>query len=145
MEITINSHLTAFTDTNEIRVMEKTTVEVIKLEPITMKLLIFLLENRGKLCSNQKIIDNIWEGDQNVGNPALRKNIYKLRSILAHLQEAELVQTIPKKGYLLRAENSFSKIRSSKHIKIYYIIGLIILVIVAIKIAFPGIIHRLLH
>ena len=145
MEIIINSHLTALTETNELKVTEEKTVEVIKMEPITMKLLEYLLDNRGKLCTNRKLIDNIWQGNHEVGKPALRKNIYKLRSILTRLDESDLVQTIPKKGYRLKALKSYSKNQSSKRLKIYYIIGAIILLLIIIKILFPGIIHRLLH
>jgi len=145
MEIIINTHLTALPETNELKVTEERIVKLLKLEPITMKLLKYLLDNRGKLCTNQKLIDNIWQGNQEVGKPALRKNIYKLRSILTHLEENDLVQTIPKKGYRLKALNSFAKNQSSKRLKLfYYIIGIIILLII-IKIVFPGIIHRLLH
>lgn len=145
MEITITSHLTALPETNEIKVTEETTVEILKLEPITMRLLEYLLDNRGELCTDQKLIDNIWEGNQDVGKPALRKNIYKLRSVLSRLKEPDLIQTIPKKGYLLRAENYFSKNLSSKRLKLYYIIGFIVLLLVVIKIIFPGILHRLIH
>ena len=145
MEIIINSHLTALPETNEIKVTEERTVEVLKLEPITMRLLEYLLDNRGRLCTNRHLIDNIWDGNQEVGRPALRKNIYKLRTILANLGEEALIQTISKKGYLIKDINSFSKRSSLKRVKLFTIIGSIILLLILIKILFPGIIHRLLH
>ena len=64
-----------------------------------MQLLEYLVNKKGDVCSYKELIDHIWKGNEHVGKPALRKNIYKLRSALNKLDNSELILTIPKKGY----------------------------------------------
>jgi DNA-binding winged helix-turn-helix (wHTH) protein len=50
----------------------------IQLEPKTLKLLFFLIENRGRLIEKQEILDAVWNGT-NVTENALAREIGKLR------------------------------------------------------------------
>ena len=143
MKLKINKYLSISPTSEELRFHREGKFEVVKIEPLPMEILLHLLKNKGKVCTNQELIDYIWDGNQDVGKPALRKNIYKLRSILTKFGEKEIIQTIPKKGYRFKENNK--KLFFLNNSRLYYIIGILILILVILKIVFPGIVHRLLH
>ena len=55
--------------------------DAIQLEPKTFRLLLFLIENRGRLIEKEEILENIWNGTHVTEN-ALVREIAKLRKTL---------------------------------------------------------------
>jgi len=145
MKIAITKNIYALPQTNEIEI-NRGKLELIKVEPITMQLLEYLINNKGKICTIKELIDNIWEGNTHTGKPALRKNIYKLRKVLKENDINDYILTIPKKGYRYKPVNDLVKINRFLMLpKIIYLIGLIILIFAIIKLIFPGILHWFSH
>src|SRR6266550_2920228 len=76
----------------------------ISLEPKTLRLLLFLIENRGRLIEKEEILDAIWNG-ANVTENALTREIGKLRKILGDDPKApKYIQTVHTRGYRFIAE-----------------------------------------
>lgn len=145
MELTLDPNTRILPLTNEIRYVQAGQWKVLKIEPLTMKLLEYLLQHKGSVCTKDELIANIWQGNQEVGKPALRKNIYKLRSVLAETGMQHIIHTIPKEGYRLEDDGSSHKRMRFKKNKLPYLVAILIVALVILKIVFPGIIHRLLH
>lgn len=61
------------------------------------KLLNLLISHRGKMVSNEKIITNVWDYNDEATEENLRTHIKKLRKIIGK----EMIQNIRKQGYLL--------------------------------------------
>ena len=78
--------------------------EVIQLEPKTLRLLLFLIENRGRLIEKEEILDAVWNGTHVTEN-ALTREIGKLRKILGDDPKApKYIQTVHTRGYRFVAE-----------------------------------------
>jgi DNA-binding winged helix-turn-helix (wHTH) protein/TolB-like protein/Flp pilus assembly protein TadD len=78
--------------------------QAISLEPKTLKLLIFLIENRGRLIEKEEILDAIWNGTHVTEN-ALTREIGKLRKTLGDDPKApKYIQTVHTRGYRFIAE-----------------------------------------
>src|SRR2546427_3763008 len=76
----------------------------IQLEPKALRLLLFLIENRGRLIEKEEILDAIWNG-ANVTENALTREIGKLRKILGDDPKApKYIQTVHTRGYRFIAE-----------------------------------------
>jgi DNA-binding winged helix-turn-helix (wHTH) protein/TolB-like protein len=76
----------------------------IQLEPKTLKLLFFLIENRGRLIEKQEILDAVWNGT-NVTENALAREIGKLRKSLGDDPKTpRYIQTVHTRGYRFIAE-----------------------------------------
>src|SRR5260370_14169908 len=74
---------------------------VLKLERIPMDLLVFLVEERGRLVPREEIIERIWGKDvfidtENAINTAVRKVRQALKD---HPARPQLLETVPGKGY----------------------------------------------
>ncbi len=78
------------------------------LEPQLGLLLSELVQHRGQVVTKKHFIEAIWEGNDLVGASALRKNIYKLRSILRDqgLNDEINIATVQKSGYKLVVKES---------------------------------------
>jgi len=85
-------------DRNEITHYVGGEIQLIKMEPAPMKVLSLLVSNPQRVVSRDTFIEEIWDGNDNVGNPALSKCISKIRSVLV---DQDLIQTVPKTGYTL--------------------------------------------
>ena len=146
MKLEVSSDFVIHSDSNEIEFHHGSDSKRIKIEPIAMDLLKYLVDNRGMVCSTEELVENLWDGNEPVGKPALRKNIYKLRMAIKSGTENDLIKTIPKKGYSFSDENIVerSKARYSWR-KLLIVLTAIIILITAIKIIYPGIFHWLLH
>ena len=71
----------------------------IQLEPKALRLLLFLIENRGRLIEKEEILDAIWNG-ANVTENALTREIGKLRKLLGDDPKApKYIQTVHTRGY----------------------------------------------
>lgn len=68
-----------------------------------MMVLLQLAEHSGTLVQRQQLIDQVWQGNEFVGNKALSNIIWQIRKILAnaHPEQAETIETISKEGYRL--------------------------------------------
>src|SRR5882762_11720804 len=78
--------------------------QVISLEPKALRLLLFLIENRGRLIEKEEILDTIWNGTHVTEN-ALTREIGKLRKILGDDPKApKYIQTVHTRGYRFIAE-----------------------------------------
>jgi DNA-binding winged helix-turn-helix (wHTH) protein/tetratricopeptide (TPR) repeat protein len=78
--------------------------QVIQLEPKTLRLLLFLIENRGRLIEKEEILDAIWPGTHVTEN-ALTGEIGKLRKTLGDDPKApKYIQTVHTRGYRFVAE-----------------------------------------
>src|SRR5438105_1114536 len=77
---------------------------VIQLEPKVLKLLLFLIENRGRLIEKEEILDAIWNGTHVTEN-ALAREIGKLRKTLGDdPKAARYIETVHTRGYRFIAE-----------------------------------------
>jgi DNA-binding winged helix-turn-helix (wHTH) protein/TolB-like protein len=78
--------------------------QVISLEPKTLSLLLFLIENRGRLIEKDEILDAIWSGTHVTEN-ALTREIGKLRKSLGDDPKApKYIETVHTRGYRFIAE-----------------------------------------
>jgi DNA-binding winged helix-turn-helix (wHTH) protein/tetratricopeptide (TPR) repeat protein len=78
--------------------------QVISLEPKTLRLLIFLIENHDRLIEKEEILDAIWPGTHVTEN-ALTREIGKLRKILGDDPKApKYIETVHTRGYRFIAE-----------------------------------------
>src|SRR5215470_14956132 len=76
----------------------------IQLEPKVLKLLLFLIENRGRLTEKEEILNTIWSGTYVTEN-ALTREIAKLRKLLGDDPKApKYIQTVHTRGYRFIAE-----------------------------------------
>ena len=84
-------------DRNEIR----RNGEVIRLEPLSMRLLCLLAENSGRTVSRAEIVHRLW-GGRVVTEDAVGRQIAKLREAFADdARHPAVIQTVPKVGVLL--------------------------------------------
>jgi DNA-binding winged helix-turn-helix (wHTH) protein/tetratricopeptide (TPR) repeat protein len=78
--------------------------EALQLEPKTLRLLIFLIENRRRLVEKAEILATIWSGT-NVTENALTREIAKLRKTLGDDPKTpRYIQTVHTRGYRFIAE-----------------------------------------
>ena len=76
----------------------------IQLEPKALRLLIFLIENRGRVIEKEEILNTIWNGTYVTEN-ALTREIGKLRKVLGDDPKApKYIQTVHTLGYRFIAE-----------------------------------------
>lgn len=72
------------------------------LRPKIMQVLQLLAQNESQLVSREQLIEEVWEGNQYVGEKGITDAIWHLRKVLDQdEQNAPYIQTIPKKGYRL--------------------------------------------
>jgi TolB-like protein/DNA-binding winged helix-turn-helix (wHTH) protein/tetratricopeptide (TPR) repeat protein len=77
--------------------------EVQKLEPRTMRLLICLIEARGEVVSQDRLLSDVWSGVV-VGSASVYQAVSQLRRIFNDLeQQPKYIATVPRKGYRLVA------------------------------------------
>ncbi len=82
--------------------------DVVSLEPKAVSLLLFLIENRGRLIEKDEILDAIWKGTTVTEN-ALAREIGKLRKTLGDdPKAARYIQTVHTRGYRFIAEVKLS-------------------------------------
>jgi DNA-binding winged helix-turn-helix (wHTH) protein/Tol biopolymer transport system component len=78
--------------------------ESIKLEPLALAFLCFLLENKGQIVSRESLLISVW-GNRVVSDDAIRKVVKNLREALADdAKSPQYIKTVPLKGYCLIAD-----------------------------------------
>src|SRR4051812_34747484 len=76
----------------------------VQMEPKAFQVLIFLIENRGRLIEKRELLDAIWK-ETFVTENALTREIAQLRKALGEsAREAKYIETVPTKGYRFIAE-----------------------------------------
>lgn len=118
--VRITSSLSLLKDENVLLFQSKKEMKTMKLEPQLTSLLYEMVMLKNEVISKEDLIEAVWNGNGYVGKEALRKNIYKLRSLIAKvdlLDELSII-TIPKKGYKLEIANTQSKPKIHKVFKI---------------------------
>ena len=88
---------------------------VLRLEPRSMQVLVYLAEHQGKVVSRAELEEKIWEG-RVVGEDALTNTIAKLRRAFADsARNPTVIETLPKTGYHLIAEVDWDEVASASH------------------------------
>src|SRR3954470_6070019 len=71
----------------------------VSIEPKALQLLVFLIENRGRLLEKQPILDAVWR-DLSVTENALTREIAILRRTLSDdTRQPRFIETVPTRGY----------------------------------------------
>lgn len=78
--------------------------QVIKLEPLAMELLCYLISKKGQYVNQKELLKNVWNG-RVVSDNAIRRVVKKLRDALGDEPKSpKYIKTVPNKGYLLIAD-----------------------------------------
>ena len=81
----------------------KRAEECIKLEPLALAFLCFLLEKKGQIVSRESLLSSVW-GNRIVSDDAIRKVVKNLREALGdNAKSPQYIKTVPMKGYCLIA------------------------------------------
>lgn len=72
--------------------------EKVPLPARNFDLLIYMVENSGRILEHDELLDKVWAGTF-VEQATLKKGISALRQILAEKPENEFIKTIPRRGY----------------------------------------------
>ena len=72
--------------------------EKVPLPARNFDLLLFMVENGGRILEHDELLDKVWAGTF-VEQATLKKGISALRQILAEKPESEYIKTIPRRGY----------------------------------------------
>ena len=94
--------------------------EKIPLTARNFDLLLFMIENGGRILEHDELLEKVWAGTF-VEQATLKKGISALRHILGECPESEFIKTIPRRGYsfvlpvrLVPEENGFSYYRETE-------------------------------
>ena len=100
-------------------------------------LLCLLSANQGSLMKREFLVNKIWN-DYGGGDDALTQSISVLRKFLDD-QQKTLIETVPKKGYIMHATitpvesvNQKTEVRSSRKQGVFWLVGTMGMVIVAL-------------
>ncbi len=78
--------------------------ECVKLEPLALTFLSFLVDKKGQIVSRETLLSSVW-GNRVVSDDAIRKVVKNLREALGDSAKSpQYIKTIPLKGYCLIAE-----------------------------------------
>ncbi|HJQ32449.1 MAG TPA: winged helix-turn-helix domain-containing protein [Pyrinomonadaceae bacterium] len=76
----------------------------VAVEPKALEVLLFLIQNRGRVVQKRELLDTIWH-DTFVGENALTREIAQLRKALGEdARRARYIETVPTRGYRFIAE-----------------------------------------
>lgn len=80
--------------------------EIIRLRSKLWQVLIQLISHSNKVVHRDSLIENIWHGNRYTGEQGLTHAICHLRRIMKKLGIEAKIVTLPKKGYILKYQNS---------------------------------------
>lgn len=102
-QVKLSSHITFLKEECLLIIQKHKKINTVKIEPQLSLILTTLFEAKNELILKDDLINSVWQGNTFVGCTAIRKNIYKLRSVIKdnNLDDELLIITIPKKGYKL--------------------------------------------
>jgi len=76
----------------------------VKLEPLALAFLSFLVDKKGQVVSREALLNTVW-GNRIVSDDAIRKVVKNLREALGdNAKSPQYIKTVPMKGYCLIAE-----------------------------------------
>ncbi len=79
---------------------------IVRLEPRSWDVLLYLVRNPGKLVSKQELVDEVWRGAV-VSDAAVSQAMLRVRAAVGDSsKQPSYVETVPRKGYRLIAEVS---------------------------------------
>jgi DNA-binding winged helix-turn-helix (wHTH) protein len=113
-------------------VKDQQTGKESRLEPRLMEVLSFLTGRVNQLVTREELVKEIWN-DYGGGDEGLNQAISFLRKLLGD-NNKEIIETIPKKGYILRAaitEETISIIKQGKK-RLYWATGLLCLLFIIV-------------
>jgi Tol biopolymer transport system component/DNA-binding winged helix-turn-helix (wHTH) protein len=85
----------------------------VQIEPKAFQVLLFLIENRGRLIEKRELLDAVWK-ETFVTENALTREIAQLRKALGeNAREAKYIETVPTKGYRFIADVKIKNGRKS--------------------------------
>jgi Tol biopolymer transport system component/DNA-binding winged helix-turn-helix (wHTH) protein len=85
----------------------------VQIEPKAFQVLLFLIENRGRLIEKRELLDAVWK-ETFVTENALTREIAQLRKALGETaREAKYIETVPTKGYRFIADVKIKNGRKS--------------------------------
>jgi DNA-binding winged helix-turn-helix (wHTH) protein len=119
-------------------VRDQQTGKEARLEPRLMEVLSFLTERVNQLVTREELIKEIWK-DYGGGDEGLNQAISFLRKLLEDSNK-EIIETIPKKGYIIHAtitENTIPTIRQGKK-TLYRVAGLLSLLLIIAYFIYSG-------
>lgn len=76
----------------------------IELTKNELRILKYLVENRGKIVPREEIMDVLWETESFIDDNTLSVNITRLRTKLEELELKELIETRRGQGYIIKGE-----------------------------------------
>ncbi len=123
------------TETNTISV-ESSPVQ---LEPLTMKMLVFMTERQGQVVTRQVLMDHLWQ-DTVVSNDSLNRIASQLRKVFQDDEEIR-IETIRSIGYRLslgKTKKTFTGNSGKGNIGKLMIIGVMVLVLAMVIIFLTG-------
>ncbi len=86
--------------------IDKSTIEkeddVIELTKNELRILKFLVQNRGKIVSREEIMECLWDSESFIDDNTLTVNMTRLRNKLEELHLKELLETKRGQGYMLK-------------------------------------------
>lgn len=86
--------------------IDKSTIEkdklVIELTKNELRILKYLMQNRGKIVSREEIMECLWDSESFIDDNTLTVNITRLRNKLEELNLKELLETKRGQGYMLK-------------------------------------------
>lgn len=86
--------------------IDKSTIEkdkhVIELTKNELRILKYLMQNRGKIVSREEIMECLWDNESFIDDNTLTVNITRLRNKLEELNLKELLETKRGQGYMLK-------------------------------------------
>jgi DNA-binding winged helix-turn-helix (wHTH) protein len=120
-------------------VLDQQTGKESRLEPRLMEVLTFLTGRVNQLVIREELVKEIWN-DYGGGDEGLNQAISFLRKLLND-NNKEIIETIPKKGYIIHATITEKIIPIIKHgtKKIYQVAGLLCLVLIIVYFIYSGI------
>jgi two-component system, OmpR family, phosphate regulon response regulator PhoB len=72
----------------------------LRLGPTEFKLVLFMMENRGRVLSRQQLIDGVWGRDGDVDERTVDVHIGRLRKALVQDDESDPIRTVRGGGYV---------------------------------------------
>lgn len=86
--------------------LDKSIIEkdnkAIELTKNELKILKYLIQNRGKIVSREEIMECLWDSESYIDDNTLTVNITRLRNKLDELNLKELIETKRGQGYMLK-------------------------------------------
>ena len=152
----LNDEIFVYPSNNQIHFSQNGHLRKVRIENRVMSVLIDLCEQGGDVISRHELIKRNWYGDKLVGDKGVTKVISKLRKLIREtIGTSDIIETVPKKGYRLRAEvirknDWIHEITSAvphrrRELRFYISLFMILFFATIIILALSGGFHKLTH